>query len=131
MLRDARLLAQLVVVFQRLCARKVALALGSIIASVLAGRLVAQDELRIGVESRSSYHDGFDVGWAHFDCVYSMIAERTHGIDYLRWDDQERARAKCRISLPAQVTLACTHARDCVAPLPPARRSLTALAFAV
>ena len=66
------------------------------------GGLIAQDSLRVGTESKSTYHDGFDVAWSHFPCCYHMVFDRTHGVDYLRWDDQELVRAKCKVSFPTQ-----------------------------
>jgi hypothetical protein len=69
---------------------------------VVLDRNIDKDTLRIGVESKSSYHDGFDVGWNHPKCVYSMVFDRVHGVDFLRWDDQEWVRDKCKVAFPAQ-----------------------------
>jgi hypothetical protein len=58
------------------------------------GRGIEKDELRIGIESRSSFHDGFQVAWAHVRCVHaSMPVDRIKDIDMLRWDDQARIRS--------------------------------------
>jgi hypothetical protein len=57
------------------------------------GRGIDKDELRIGIESRSSFHDGFQVAWAHVRCVHSsMPLDRIKDLDMLRWDDQARIR---------------------------------------
>ena len=66
----------------------------------LSGRLIEKDALRVGVEVRSSFHDGFDIKWALPECVKGMVFERVKDVEMLRWDDQVRVRRLCGVPEP-------------------------------
>jgi len=67
------------------------------------GRLIEQDSLRVGVESPSSFHDGFDVNWNHFDCISYMVYSKAQGVEFLRWEDQAQVRALCGEPFPSHL----------------------------
>jgi hypothetical protein len=58
------------------------------------GKSITQNSLRIGKETASEYHDGWDLSWYHFSCCnkysgpsFSTIKDLKEW-EILRWDDQ-------------------------------------------
>lgn len=52
-------------------------------------KTIDKDDLRIGKETKSERHDGWDVSWYHYECAPHFSAlEELRGWEILRWEDQ-------------------------------------------
>eukprot|EP00026_Physarum_polycephalum_P002055 Phypoly_transcript_02059.p1 GENE.Phypoly_transcript_02059~~Phypoly_transcript_02059.p1 ORF type:complete len:946 (+),score=184.86 Phypoly_transcript_02059:73-2910(+) len=71
----------------------------------LCGGSIAKDAVRIGKETKSDHHDGWDLAWYHLKCCNKVggpsftKSSEVHRWDRLRWDDQLKIRQMAHESI--------------------------------
>ncbi|KAL3086629.1 hypothetical protein niasHT_037755 [Heterodera trifolii] len=63
-------------------------------------QLISQGELRMAVRFPSTFFDGMQENWHHFECFWKKARKNDineasiRGMEWLKWEDQERIRAR-------------------------------------